>query len=206
MNFNSLYYEKYALLCLAKCIDKKLEKLLSCKAESPDWQSEEYNIGIEVVNSMSSQKGELNFFISKHFNQHKSGEFIKKCIKKENPKLEKFFHTVENVSYVETDFSGKTIRNNICSTIKKKVKLLNSNYKKFKNNWLFVFAHYSLEKEEILDIISTMQNYISDYDIFFDRIFVNCIDTLYVIDKNGILDIIYISYADLRNLKKESLT
>lgn len=88
----------------------------------------------------------------------------------------------------------------------KKTKKLNCSYKKFEHNWLYVFFEFScLEEAEIEEAMCAWRERANKYKINFDRIFINTIDQIFVVQKEGIVEKISVSDKALKQIKKEAL-
>lgn len=204
--YNKHFYEKYALLSLIECFSNDLEVLLQdkCEYENPDYQSEMLSLGIEVVEAITSKQGEERFIINEFFGKGINARVLKKDAEERFKKIRGKIKVIDDLAFYSHQPNGFRMSSRISliqSKINEKLIKLNSHYKVFENNWLYVFAHIStVYKEEIesLDI-----HPLNEGDFYFDKVFVNCIDKIYVLTKEG-TNVITISTDVLKKIKSES--
>jgi len=205
--YNKQFYEKYALLSLVKCYSSDLQVLLDDKFnyENPDYQSEILNIGIEVVEAITSRQGEERFIINEHFGKGIDGATLKNEAEKRFKKFRGKLSVVDGqavYSHQPNGFRMSSRLSLIQSKIDQKLIKLNSHYKVFSNNWLYVFSHLAtVHQEEIESLV--IQNEKVD-GISFDKVFINCIDKIYVLTKED-TDVINVSTETLKSIKYVSL-
>lgn len=199
-DYNKEYFEKYALLSLVYCYDDKLS--LMKKHERPDWIDENRSIGLEVTRALSPKDGEINSIINRYFGKGYSPEEI---INKANSELKcnkDMFKSANGLCYVEKSVNYSDVKQLIIDTINTKISKLNSHYNKFNENWLYVFADSSLLNNSDIEEIILKINHIGD-DSGFDKIFINIIDKIYVIEDNSYSKI-DVTDSQLIRIKKES--
>ena len=202
--YNKNFYEKYAILSLSTCYDKQLLELknLENKRESPDYQSAKLDIGIEVTEAITTKQGDHRFIINQYFGQGLRGEEVKEAAEKRFPQIIGRISVYSSVAiYSEhdglSDFSVhiKLIKQSIVQKTKK----LNSGYTLFARNWLYIFAHVCLE---LFDIDRILEEIHHDQPRDFDKVFINCIDRLYVISNYSKIETIEVENETLRQIKK----
>ena len=199
-DYNKEYFEKYALLSLVYCYDDKLHSMK--KHERPDWIDENRSIGLEVTRALSSTDGEINSIINRYFGKGYSPEEI---INKANRELKcnkDMFKIADGFCYVEKNVNYSDVKQLIIDTINTKISKLNSHYDKFNKNWLYVFADNSLLDDGDIEEIILKINNIGD-NSSFDKIFINIIDKIYVIEDN-LYSKIDVTDSELARIKKES--
>lgn len=199
-DYNKEYFEKYALLSLVYCYDDKLHSMK--KHERPDWIDENRSIGLEVTRALSPKDGEINSIINRYFGKGYSPEEI---INKANRELKcnkDMFKSADGFSYVEKNVNYSDVKQLIIDTINTKISKLNSHYDKFNKNWLYVFADNSLLDDGNIEEIILKINNIGDNNNF-DKIFINIIDKIYVIEDN-LYSKIDVTDSELARIKKES--
>lgn len=199
-DYNKDYFEKYALLSLVYCYDDKLHSMK--KHERPDWIDENRSIGIEVTRALSPKDGERESIIERYFCKGYTPEEI---INKANRELKcnkDMFKIADGICYVEKNVNYSDVKQLIIDTINTKISKLNSHYDKFNENWLYVFADSSLLDDGDIEEIVLKINNIGD-NSSFDKIFINIIDKIYVIEDNSYSKI-DVTDSELVRIKKES--
>lgn len=199
-DYNKDYFEKYALLSLVYCYDDKLHSMK--KHERPDWIDENRSIGLEVTRALSPKDGERESIIERYFCKGYTPEEI---INKANRELKcnkDMFKIADGICYVEKNVNYSDVKQLIIDTINTKISKLNSHYDKFNKNWLYVFADSSLLYDGDIEEIILKINNIGD-NSSFDKIFINIIDKIYVIEDNSYSKI-DVTDSELARIKKES--
>ena len=199
-DYNKEYFEKYALLSLVYCYDDKLHSMK--KHERPDWIDENRSIGLEVTRALSPKDGERESIIERYFCKGYTPEEI---INKANRELKcnkDMFKIADGFCYVEKNVNYSDVKQLIIDTINTKISKLNSHYDKFNKNWLYVFADNSLLDDGDIEEIILKINNIGD-NSSFDKIFINIIDKIYVIEDNSYSKI-DVTDSELARIKKES--
>lgn len=202
MKYSKYYFERYALLSLIKCFGYKFEDILEENFESPDWQSETLDIGIEVTRALDEKDGELEHIIDKLFNKGFSGKEVKKIVKEKHTKYSRFFRSKHNIAYCSVPYLYRTEIKKIAKAITIKTKKLNKHFKAFKENWLYIFSDTSLCCEDIPEILSLIKN--DKKDKQYDKIFINITDKILVVNRNGIIEEVEVDGKTLKELKSES--
>lgn len=190
--------EKYAFISLSLCYDKRLADMnyIDIKKESPDFQiqdeSKNLSIGIEITEALNNLQGEERFVKNRYFGKNiPADKIIADITKRFGKKIGKKFRNIDNTAVYsyndklfDIDIFIEELKNSI---IEKTGKL--DNYKIFNNNWLYVFSRTSLLN------IDDIKKLISAVEIKFDKIFINCIDKIFIIDTSK-----NVSYVNLNNL------
>lgn len=203
MKYSKYYFEYYALLSLIKCFGYKFEDILEENFESPDWQSESLDIGIEVVRAIDNEDGELNSIINKFFNMGLSGRKIQNSVKKQHQKYGHLFKYKQNIAYCSVTYSYCAEISKIVNAITVKTKKLNKeHFKIFKYNWLYIFADIGLYCDDLAEIQSLIE--IDKNDKQYDKIFINTTDKILVINRNAIFEEIEVDSKTRKELKAES--
>jgi hypothetical protein len=172
------------------------------KSESPDYQSSELNIGIEITEAITTRQGTHRSIVNQYFGRGLQGEYIKEEAEKRYPQIIGRISVWEgHAVYSEhdglSDFRGhiELIR----QSIHQKTKKLNNGYKIFARNWLYIFTHVVLEPFDVDEVIKGIH---CDHPLSFDKIFINCIDRLYVISNFDKTEVIEVEHEVLRQIKK----
>jgi hypothetical protein len=206
--FNKVYFEKYAILSLAWFVDKQLEPMLEDDEnyESPDFQSEILDIGIEVVEAINSKQGEERFIVNEYFGKGVEAQnIIKEAEDRFGSKIKGKIINVNDVAVYGHSKGLVNFSNHLMyvqDKINLKTKKLNGNYKRFGENWLYVFTHSSLINEH--DIKSVCDDWFEFTSDSFSLIILNCIDTIYAVSKDNIRSY-ELNDEQLRMLKVEAL-
>lgn len=186
--YDKKYFEKYAMLSLVYCFDSELAPMLMGKSESPDWQSDELDLGIEVCRALSKKQGEENSIVNRYFGQGLLGEEIQKEVARRFPKYKDSIHVHEHVAYTSKDYTTFDEKyREIEACIIRKTRLLNSGiYKVFSSNWLYIFADTALLQSWDIELI---QNRVREKNVKmkvkYDVIVINAIDKLWIVKKDS---------------------
>ncbi len=200
------YFELYALLNLVYCYDESLASLKKC--EKPDWISEELSIGLEITRALSPKDGERWKLINKYFGKGYSFEEIREKTNSELKYNNNFFKNVNGIAYCEEIVNYKNVKSLIVDAIRCKLNKMNDGYKTFNNNWLYVFSEVSLlENFEIKDICNEIQKVVNEwnYKYVFNKIFINSIDELYIIENMSEISKIEIPSTVLGRIKSDAI-
>lgn len=207
--YDKYYFEKYAILSLALCYDKQLLQMYcdQNKYESPDFQSQALGIGLEVTEAITAKQGEERFIINQYFGKGTPGkQVIEKAEKRFGRKIKGKIYSVNDIAvYSEHkglyDFSihrGLIKEKILVKTIK-----LNSNYKLFNNNWLYIYANTSLLiTSDIVNMLLELQLLLKNYVIKFDKIFINNLNEIFVITKLNDISSISVDKDTLIKIKR----
>lgn len=199
-DYNKDYFEKYALLSLVYCYDDKLHSMK--KHERPDWIDENRSIGLEVTRALLPKDGERESIIERYFCKGYTPEEIINKANRELKYNKDMFKIADGFCYVEKNVNYSDVKQLIIDTINSKISKLNSRYDKFNKNWLYVFADSSLlDDGDIEEIILKINNIGGNSS--FDKIFINIIDKIYVIEDNSYSKI-DVTDSELARIKKES--
>lgn len=163
---NKQQYELLAKLILKYYVSNDFDKLVL--SDRPDLQSCDIDFGIEVTRGINSDQGhDADIFDKSHKNEglslkeisklEKHGKVVKKVLNDKS-----LFHVGYFAGYGDIDVSYKDIDNAIDSKCKKY-----EEYKKFKNNGIFIFIESPLiDSEDIKKYIYFNHPYIN-YLFFF---------------------------------------
>lgn len=207
MKYDKHYFEKYALLNLGYLCDERLLMLIGKeKMERPDWQSEELDIGIEVVRTLFTSEGREDSIINRYFGKGLEGRFITNEVKKLYPDYKNLIKIEGESAYTSRYYDMNDIRVRIESQIEKKTKLLNSGYRIYKDNWLYVFTGLSiLNMVDIEEIIARIEGSANSQRYMYNKIFINVIDRIFVVKGLDIIEEIEIPSSLQKQLKKEAV-
>lgn len=209
--FSKEYFERYALNSLINHYDSNLSILE--KSESPDYKSDKLDLGIEVVKAINNgeQTSLSNEILDKDIpSKDKLKEFKKKFKKDKGQQVKLLKDEYGNECIMFSDTTGlydfNLIIDLIVKAINKKTYMLNNGYDKFKNNWLYIYSQSACLNK--YDIESLMKKLNLSSPIFFDKIFINCTDRIFIIhiDVNeSYIQTINLNESDLSFLKTISL-
>lgn len=181
------YYEVYAKISLIDIYNKELisAKIINC--ESPDIQDEKNNIGIEVTRSSSNTECIADSISNNLFNNSYKLDELKSKIKEKYKSFNGSIEQIDNFTYI-SPYKGltniSTTLENIKNRIIKKSKLFYNHYKKYNENDLYIFTGNStLNISDMKKVIDNLQN----IKIPFDKIFINCIDKIFIWNKKSIV-------------------
>ena len=212
--YTKRYYEQYALFALAECYEGFCLNKFK-KEESPDWISEELNIGIEVVRAISKEEGEETSILQTFFGKGNNGQDIKlEVIRRyENTERKCLIDDIKlynNIAYVTKDISfNSDFRNKKIDTIRAKIlnktKKLNYNYTKCSKNWLFVFVDIDVFENEVVSIIKSVIE-LESFENYYDEYFFATDDSLIIVDYTGSSRTIKISNDSLKRIKSKAFS
>ncbi len=205
------YFECYARITLETCFDSKLKAL--SHLDSPDFQSEELGIGLEVVEAISKKEGEQRRYINEYFGKNHPPEYIKEKMESRNKKMKGHIEIFENMvifDYYKGLYDTKIHHEFIKDKIKEKSEKLNTiyydhlkNHHKFKDHWLYIFTHTQLlEKHDIIEIVNVIELH---ENFNFNKIFIDCIGTLYIINDFRDIEILEVKGEDMKSIKKKAI-
>ncbi len=196
---NREYFEYYAKYSLIMSRSKKY--VLLAKNESPDWQSDVLNIGVEVTRAIDKDIylayniiGEYfgNVFVKNHIDEKikERQEEYAAILGCDNPQSI-CYDDISNIANLKKGYIHKTIK-------------LNKNYVKYNKNQLYIFTFKSMDEYEVKECFDLD---LSIYRINYDLCFVNCLDRLYVCDfvNKNIIDTIFVNAGILQKIKKKAL-
>ncbi len=184
--------EYYALLVLEKYTGLKIDNIK--KREFPDWEVN--GQGIEITRAVLSRNEEFASWFNKH--KGKSKKEIEKINKKQNAFL--FFVNDK----LKGGSSGGTTNTNIYVSICKqaflgKIKKLNTNYKLFDINALFIFTETFVDDEKIGDIFDYILSKSTEYEHKFDYVYIYTYEKIYIIN-------LFLNTIESMNINEEDLT
>ena len=198
------YYEAYAKISLIDIYNKKLISAKTIGKESPDIQDDLNNIGIEVTRSSSNAECMTDAITNNLFNKGYKLDELKSLINKKYKSFNGSIGQIDNFNYISPYkglISTSTTIENIKNRIIEKSKLFYDHYKIYNENDLYVFTGNStLNICDIQEVIDNLQN----IKIPFDKIFINCIDKIFILNKNDIVQK-NINTEALRNYKSEAI-
>ncbi|MBI9011242.1 MAG: hypothetical protein JEZ08_03360 [Clostridiales bacterium] len=87
-------------------------------------------------------------------------------------------------------------------SIREKTVKLNSLYEVFNANWLYVFIHTSILNVD--DIKERSTEWFADDKRSFDKIILNCIDKLFIVDSALKISVVSIDESGLSKLKADA--
>lgn len=138
------------------------------------------------------------------FNKGYKLDELKSLINKKYKSFNGSIGQIDNFNYISPykgSISTSTTIENIKNRIIEKSKLFYDHYKIYNENDLYIFTGNStLNICDIQEVIDNLQN----IKIPFDKIFINCIDKIFILNKNDIVQK-NIDTEALRNYKSEAI-
>ena len=193
--FNKTYYENYAKSTLQHIINCSNNSFIN--SDKPDLQSEKLNIGIEVTRAVAKEYGRIQSITNKYFGKDYSGQYLRGKINKIIGY--DLIHTVGGMAYWMYNFTEKETEDLILKAINLKSQKLNSGYRVFGKNYLYIFINNSMiEEDTLMHIISEYRN--MSFRIKFDKIIINAIDKAYIVSDS--VKSIFFNDGDLNNFKQ----
>lgn len=197
-------FERYAILVLMEVYDSRLITMYNDQKsyESPDWQSRNLQIGIEVTQALDELEGEERSIINKVFgNGYSPQEVIDMVNKLSNGKMNgkvKDYNGLIAYSYHNGLFSYKFHINKILNSLEVKHRKLNFKFATFKENWLYIYSGTSTLHSHDFDPIIIEYKKLCEFSEFkFQKIFIDCIIHIFIIDEN-----FKVSYVELEDEKR----
>lgn len=196
---NKEYFEYYAKYSLITSIDKKYSYLN--KEESPDWQSDILNIGVEVTRAIDKDIYLAYNMIDEYFGNVFVSNHIADKIKERHVQYVQLLNASNLSSFDYSDISN--IENLRKRYIHKTIKL-NKNYIHYNTNLLYMFTFKSMDEDEVKQCL---QVDVTQYKHNFDQCFVNCFDRIYVCNfvEKEITQCIHVDIDNLLKIKKKAL-
>lgn len=217
--FTKRYYENYAMLSLERCYDKSWNCFSVSgddEPRSPDLQSDKLNIGVEVTQVLLMNQGVTNKIAGTYFGKQCEPEFIKNEVSRCFPKFKKYggqldvMNGTTAISHSAEGFTTKEHFDKLSECILGKTinKLNNGKYRLFTNNHLYLFAHFDeIDEDYISQVMKEIDDKISNMSIKYDMYFINCIDKLFVVNRNsGVINKINIGDQIQQFIKNEAMT
>lgn len=198
--YGKRYFEEYAKLSLAECYDRSLNRLI--KSESPDFYSDELSIGLEVVEAITEEESEQMAVIDEYFGRGLDGSYIKEEAGKRFPYIKGKIECIDHTAiYAEHNgcYDFKIHLMLLERSIENKTEKLNSIYKVYNHNWLYVFTATPLFTQN--DIEEFLRNYRSDKKLQYNKVFVNCYDKIFIINSYTTVESIDVDKDTLQHLK-----
>ena len=196
---NKEYFEYYAKYSLITSVDKNYSYLN--KGESPDWQSDILDIGVEVTRAIDENIYLAYNIISEYFgNVFISNHTAQKIQERKQQYAELHKYTdASSIDYNDISNIDNLRKRYIHKTIK-----LNKNYIHYNENLLYMFTFKTMDADEVKQCFKID---LGHYKHNFDLCFVNCFDRIYVCDfvKKEIQRCIYVDTEDLLTIKKKAL-
>ena len=208
--FSGKYHEHYAMLSLEHCYNSDWN-VFDVTKESPDLQSCDLDVGIEVTRAIiSHDDGIAKTIAGTYFGKGLSTEDISDAVEKYFPKFGGELGSAGGCTFISHtkgiyDFESHKLK--LTERIKSKTYKLNGNYKIFQNNHLYIFTGSGLfEKEDVIAAVAVSNEEIKMFDKKYDLYFVNCIDKLFVVDRASMnIQEITIDESILKRIKTDAL-
>lgn len=213
--YGTKYFERYAMLSLAACVNKSWNSLQwGYGVESPDLQAHDLSIGIEVTRAISNEEGLAHRTIQQYFTDYASAkqieteEWLASSLAYPNFTGEIVIaDDIAMIIAVEGIYDIKIHLQNLQNAIETKTAKLNNNYAIFDTNGLYIFTfNPALDENEIIRAFQKAQGNIAAYPLQYDLFFINCVDTLYVLDmQTQAIDKIHLDADLVQELKIQAL-
>lgn len=174
------------------------------KSEKPDWQSKDLNIGLEVTEALISESGRKRSIINHYFGIGSDVDFIKGQIEDKYPEYANDFLVINGAAAFSEMCDMQSKIEKVIESIEVKFKKINDHYMQFKDNWLYVFGPSMLCEKDIRVIYDNYKEFIAKYKITFNKIFINSLDSIFILNHEGLENIISVSDECLKKLKIDS--
>lgn len=183
-------YELFALLLMNRYLPELVPLDGTAKGESPDWQNDSYDFGIEVVRAESDADGDAKAFSNAYIGKPIS-EIPKKRFKRLADRLsvskENTLGAVEMFSFygrMESDdpTEESPFAKPIVDRCEEKLKLLNNEYKQFGRNILCIYLLFSPDVDSAHVIYKCYEKRAKQYNVTFSDLFFIGLSSVVYID------------------------
>ena len=178
MAYEKLLNELYAVVSL-KYLWSDYQPFF-VKSESPDWINETMDFGLEVSQALLPEDGQTENFIEQYLGCLKE-ELPESAVERYGERLHfyngRFWAVLPNPE-LEQDYIEKSMYR-----FHKKLEKLNTNYKKYSKNGLYLYVHP--EEGQNVDaqiLFQRMMDEQKEKKVQFDWVFLNCVKMIYVCD------------------------
>lgn len=198
-NYDKNYYEKYAMLSLEYCYNPDWSDFFH--RDRPDWQNDNRGIGIEVTRAITKEDGIFQSQINNLMGSNRSPSdviaILSKVAERLNINAELF--DVDGSTVISQDMNMDHLMLLVKNSIKRKQGKF-TGYQKFSENYLYIFTHTSLMRDDEL-LLNLKALDLSCFGLYF----FNCIDNIYCLDPAALTISEYpVSYEQLKMLKRNS--
>lgn len=203
--YTKKYFEIYAKKTLEYCYNNSWKNCLK-NGENPDLQSKLLDIGIEVTRAQTKRDGKINSIFNKYIKKDIKYEELKKKIESLGGLVDKIGNkTLMSPTHGLIDFQNHI--HDLVDSIKNKTSNKLPNYKLFSKNMLYIFTFESLfTSSDIEEAFKKAELELSKLDLRFDQYYINCIDKIFIVDRDGkLLKEVLISDENLKKIKREAL-
>lgn len=203
--YDKLYYEIYALLSME--YTHKNFGLNFHKGESPDWQNQIDEIGLEIARAENKHIGYTKNLINTYLGKNKA-EIPEKIIKKFDGSLSFRNEHLLTVSDSKNLVEGTRHIDFAIDTLKAKTDLLNQqHFLVFKRNFLFLYLINTASDTDIDLFCHKSRQVCSDYNFNFDKVILLDYTCLHIIDlanrKTKAIEMPDSAFSVLRHLSQE---
>ncbi|MGI6462930.1 MAG: hypothetical protein ACOX04_04805 [Candidatus Scatomorpha sp.] len=181
--FDNLEYELYAVLALTYAFPIFARSLK--KGESPDWWDIEHGIGIEVARAENKHIGYWKIFSNKYLGKNKKdfSEYELKDLENFNGRTlygdnGEIFSVCDSEGY----FDGKRHIRLAIDTAKAKIEKLDSHYRKFNSNCLFLYMTQSMIDDDTECFLTEYLSIAGNYTAYFNHVFLLSFEELFHFD------------------------
>lgn len=206
--YTTAYFEKYALYSLAR-YDPVFSGILyaQIKDESPDFQIASLNLGIEVTRAITTEQGNKHLIITDCDRHGLSARSITIAAQAGFPKIKgKIISRGKKAVYRGPPADTSAFCGQIEHSILSKTKKLNGNYEVFDQNWLYIFSPFPcLQQDDIKKIAADLSAPLDVYPIQFDKVFINCISTIFVLTNHSSISTLHVGRKALQSLDQDAL-
>ena len=178
MAYEKLLNELYAVVSLKYLWSDYQPSFV--KSESPDWINETMDLGLEVSQALLPEDGQTENFIEQYLGCLKE-ELPESAVERYGERLHfyngRFWAVLPNPE-LEQDYIEKSMYR-----FHKKLEKLNTNYKKYSKNGLYLYVHP--EEGQNVDaqiLFQRMMDEQKEKKVQFDWVFLNCVKMIYVCD------------------------
>lgn len=183
VEFEKLYNEIFAMLSL-KYFWRDYSDSYK-KGESPDWYNVGASVGIEVTQAIMQEDGEAQSIVNQYLGR-KTEEIPEEILQRYSGRT--YFYNDRLWAIMPE--AGKEEKLTACEKalyrFGKKLERLNTNYTEFNTNALYLYLHESnIKDDEIKCFIRAAEEMQKGCIRKFDVVFLNCVNTLRVVDMGG---------------------
>ncbi len=156
------------------------------KNESPDWQNQIHDMGVEITQALTQEEGDIRSFWNENRGKNKSALNKRKLMKYQNS------FAAKNKKFASMTLRQLRDLHNENSTLEKtktafakKIKKLNGNYSIFRCNCLFIYENAGMRPQNEVQRIAAAIKQIQDsgsYANKFQTVFLKYFDTLFTLD------------------------
>lgn len=129
---------------------------------------------------------------------------LKEQFGKKYPEYDGQLWVLENTACFSDSYDMQDKIQQVCLAIESKTRKLNHHYRRFRNNWLYVFLPGLLNGADIPEIFQAYEMVNSQFSLKFDKVFLNSHELIYIMQPDDWRGTINLSDDILRQIKNEA--